>query len=313
MKKIIFLVLLIGISVVGILLWQYQKVEKPAIDINNFEECAKVGYPILESYPRQCKMPDGKTFTEDIGNELEKYDLIRVSTPRPNQTIESPLTIKGEARGFWFFEAVLPVKLLNDKGEELVVGYVQAANDWMTEDFVPFEGEINFISKVKGEGNLVFNKANPSGLAEHDEELWVPVQINPTETIKVKLYYYNQIKDKEIAEYIPCSPDAVLPVEREIPNTKTPIQDTIKQLFRGELTAQEKSAGFSTEFPLEGLELVGANLKNGILTLEFNDSLNKTSGGSCRVRLLWFQIEKTAKQFLNVEEVKFIPAWLFQP
>ena len=43
-----------------------------------------------------------------IGNELEKADMIRVDAPRPNQVIQSPLTVKGEARGAWFFEASFP-------------------------------------------------------------------------------------------------------------------------------------------------------------------------------------------------------------
>lgn len=34
--------------------------------INSFEECAKAGYPILESYPRQCGLPNGKSFVENI-------------------------------------------------------------------------------------------------------------------------------------------------------------------------------------------------------------------------------------------------------
>ncbi|MFH1990480.1 MAG: hypothetical protein ABIJ19_01330, partial [Patescibacteria group bacterium] len=33
-----------------------------------------------------------------------KDDLIRLDTPRPNQAIQSPLVITGEARGTWFFE-----------------------------------------------------------------------------------------------------------------------------------------------------------------------------------------------------------------
>ncbi len=33
--------------------------------ITNFEECAKI-YPVMESYPAQCKTPDGKHFTEII-------------------------------------------------------------------------------------------------------------------------------------------------------------------------------------------------------------------------------------------------------
>lgn len=41
-------------------------------EITNFDECVVAGYPIFESYPRQCKTPDGKTFVEIIGEILEK-------------------------------------------------------------------------------------------------------------------------------------------------------------------------------------------------------------------------------------------------
>jgi hypothetical protein len=50
-----------------------------------------------------------------------------------------------------------------------------------------------------------------------------------------------------------------------------------------------------------------------VLTLEFNDPENKTSGGSCRSGILWAQIKKTAEQFDDVEEVRFQPEELFQP
>lgn len=138
-------------------------------------------------------------------------------------------------------------------------------------------------------------------------------QTVPQKTRKISLYYYNQQKDKEMDPSICCSRDAVLPVEREIGRTETPIQDAINLLLKGELTDSEKSAGFRTEFPLQGLSLKGANLANGVLTLEFDDKLNKTGGGSCRVGLLWAQIEKTAKQFTGVESVQFKPDALFQP
>lgn len=34
--------------------------------INSFEDCINAGFPILESYPRQCKTPDGKSFVEKL-------------------------------------------------------------------------------------------------------------------------------------------------------------------------------------------------------------------------------------------------------
>ena len=131
----------------------------------------------------------------------------------------------------------------------------------------------------------------------------------------VTLYYYNQSEDIKLSqgENVLCSSEAVLPVSRELPLTQTPIQDTVRLLLKGELTSEEESAGFMTEFPLADLELIGANLKNRMLTLEFEDPNNLTTGGSCRVSLLWAQIFKTAKQFPEVKEVKFIPEELFQP
>lgn len=32
--------------------------------IDSFEDCAAAGYPIAESYPEQCSVPGGKTFTK---------------------------------------------------------------------------------------------------------------------------------------------------------------------------------------------------------------------------------------------------------
>lgn len=33
-------------------------------EIESFEECTAAGYPVMESYPRQCKVPGGQTFIE---------------------------------------------------------------------------------------------------------------------------------------------------------------------------------------------------------------------------------------------------------
>lgn len=127
----------------------------------------------------------------------------------------------------------------------------------------------------------------------------------------VRLYYHNRIKGEEIGDT--CSPDAVLPVEREIPLTETLIEDTIRLLIKGELTEEERVAGFSTEFPHPEFKLLSATLEDGVLTVQFADPAGFTVGGSCRVRILWAQIEKTAKQFPGVKGVRFEPEFLFQP
>jgi len=248
----------------------------------------------------------------DTGNQSEKQDLIKITTPQPNQTIQSPVLIKGEAKGYWFFEASFPIKLFNEKGELLATTIAQAQKDWMTEDFVPFEAELNFAVSQTQKGLLVLEKDNPSGLPEHADELRIPVfLLGPGKT--VNLYYYNPELDKDESGNILCSRQGLVAVERKILATQTPIQDTIKLLISGRLTNEEKTQGISTEYPLEGFSLKGASLKDGVLTLDFDDPNNKTVGGSCRVGILWFQIEETAKQFPGVQQVRFLPEELFQP
>lgn len=34
-------------------------------NINNFDDCANAGYPVMDSYPRQCSTPEGRVFTEE--------------------------------------------------------------------------------------------------------------------------------------------------------------------------------------------------------------------------------------------------------
>jgi len=133
------------------------------------------------------------------------------------------------------------------------------------------------------------------------------------ETRIINLYYYNSDLDKDESGNIACGRNGLAPVERKIPITQTPIQDAVKLLLSGKLTEEERTQGIDTEYPLEGLSLKSALLKDGVLTLEFDDAKNKTVGGSCRVGILWFQIEATAKQFPEVRQVRFLPEEIFQP
>lgn len=128
----------------------------------------------------------------------------------------------------------------------------------------------------------------------------------------VELYFYNPAIDQGPGG-VQCTENGLVAVTRDIPITITPIQDTIKLLLRGGLLPIETEHGLTTEFPLSGVTLKGANLVGGVLTLEFTDPEHKTSGGSCRTSLLWKEIESTAKQFPEVKSVRYIPADLFQP
>ena len=117
---------------------------------------------------------------EDTGNAAQKAGLIRLTSPLPNSTVESPLTITGEARGYWYFEASFPVFLVDWDGRIIAQGIATAKSEWMTENFVPFEAKLEFVvdpQVYSNRGALILQKDNPSGLPEHDDALEIPVVI----------------------------------------------------------------------------------------------------------------------------------------
>jgi hypothetical protein len=173
-KNIIYLIIFILIILALILIGPKLIFKKP-IAVNSFDECVIAGYPVQESYPEQCKTPEGKTFTEDIGNVLEKQDLIQIISPRPNDLIKSPVTIEGEARGVWYFEASFPIKIFDANGKQLGVVPAQAQGDWMTTEFVPFKAVLQFDNSTTKKGTLVLEKDNPSGLSQNADQLTIPI------------------------------------------------------------------------------------------------------------------------------------------
>lgn len=110
-------------------------------------------------------------------------EQIAVTTPQPNDNVDSPLIIEGEARGTWFFEASFPVKLLDADGNMIAVHFAQAQGEWMTEDFVPFSSQLIFETPVTDTGVLILEKDNPSGLPENDASIEIPVRFNLQEKI----------------------------------------------------------------------------------------------------------------------------------
>ncbi len=107
---------------------------------------------------------------------LQKDDLIKVESLKANQKITSPLTITGEARGTWYFEASFPVRIEDANGKVLVQAPAQAQGEWTTENYVPFSVTLSFVKPQSGNGFIVFERDNPSGLPENANELRVPVQ-----------------------------------------------------------------------------------------------------------------------------------------
>lgn len=94
------MIILAGVGIYFGLNWQSVL---PSDKITNFEECARAGNPVGESYPRQCWTPDGRHFIEEIEQGLPPAGPITISgeiTCLPKigqgaQTLECAIGLKG--------------------------------------------------------------------------------------------------------------------------------------------------------------------------------------------------------------------------
>lgn len=201
MKYALSFIILVVLAVFGWFVFPFENEQTVA---HSFDECVVQGNAILEAtsasekergtlgtlyssdaeassaYPPQCIDGAGNHFTQNIGNELQVEDRIRIDAPRPNAMIASPLAISGEARGYWFFEASFPVVLTDWDGRIIAEGHATAGDDWMVEDFVPFTAELTFekpedIGDFSKRGTLILKRDNPSGLPENDAALEIPI------------------------------------------------------------------------------------------------------------------------------------------
>lgn len=115
--------------------------------------------------------------TPQPSTNVEEIDVIVIS-PLPNQEVTSPLTVTGQARGYWFFEASFPIQLTDENGVVIANAIATAKDNWMTKEFVQFEAALQFkVPKTGTVGNIVLEKANPSGLPENDDVLIIPVTL----------------------------------------------------------------------------------------------------------------------------------------
>ena len=111
-----------------------------------------------------------------IPSAENKSNLIKVSNINVGDIVESPVLIKGEARGIWYFEGSFPVCVTDSAGVELGCTPATAKGEWMTENFVPFEGVAIFKQPTTTAGFIILKKDNPSDLPKFDDQLKISVK-----------------------------------------------------------------------------------------------------------------------------------------
>jgi hypothetical protein len=71
------------------------------VNITNFEQCAAAGYPVGESFPRQCFGPNGQTFVEEIeeGDTTDSGNTAEVhfsKNPDSNEDFDFTVAVERE-------------------------------------------------------------------------------------------------------------------------------------------------------------------------------------------------------------------------
>ena len=126
---------------------------------------------------------EGQNEVRTTHTSLKGVELV-VMSPTLDSVVSSPLTITGEAPGFWYFEATFPLTLVNWNGLIIAEGYATAQGEWMTQEMVPFIGTLEFtdvlpltdeledltqVQDFMKNGRLILQRDNPSGLPENDD------------------------------------------------------------------------------------------------------------------------------------------------
>ena len=131
-----------------------------------------VGFGLYE-WKKGPAVPPGPqaTYANATKNDIESY------LPFPGAVTDKAFTMKGQARGTWYFEGSFPAAVLGQDGSVIWSGPVQADGEWMTEEFVPFTGQVSVPKEYTGPATVVMKKDNPSGEPANDASLSFPITI----------------------------------------------------------------------------------------------------------------------------------------
>jgi len=111
---------------------------------------------LKQPVPTQTNTPTDQQDQTDLG--------IQIDSPVQNATVGSPLTVTGQAKGNWYFEAQFPVELRDANNNVVASGAAHAQGDWMTENFVPFTTTLTWTATpATTTGYLYFKPDDPSG------------------------------------------------------------------------------------------------------------------------------------------------------
>ncbi len=251
-------------------------------------------YIVLQ--PKKVLAPMPNTNEVNVEPVDDKSDFIKVDKPSAEDLVASPLEIRGQARGTWFFEGSFPIVITDANDLIIGQGIATSSEEWMTENFIPFSATIWFDRPETASGKIILKKDNPSGLKEYDNQLVLPIQFDQN-NMAVKVYFTNATTGSE--EDFDCR--YVQALEKQVPYSAGVARAALEQLLKGP-SAEDKANGFSTSIN-PNVKINSLTIESGVARVDFNQQLEYQVGGSCRIASINEQITKTLTQFNTVQSV----------
>ncbi len=133
------------------------------------------GKYLLSAYPPDSELLE--VYDEFLNYiDLDRSEPVDFVSPELSETVSSPLNINAAAKGNWFFEAQISLSLVTLNGENLVSTTAATQEDWMTENLVTFDTEMEFSLPEENYGFVKVDKSNPSGMPQNANSFFWPVE-----------------------------------------------------------------------------------------------------------------------------------------
>jgi len=239
-----------------------------------------------------------KGFSVEVTGELRRGRMaaqtVRVTSapniivyaPEPDETVRNPIFITGIAR---VFENTVNFTVRDALGNVIAEGFGTATGEIGT--WSPFTLAAS-IKPPQAQMGLVevFDYSAKDGSVEN--LFSVPVKFGPYEGLELKVY----MNKPGVGE---C--ETVYPVTRFVPKTAAPARAALTELLSG-VTPEEFRQGYRTSIN-QGVTIQRLTIENGVARADFDETLQASVGGSCRVAAIRAQIRKTLEQFPTVKSV----------
>lgn len=209
------------------------------------------------------------------------------ATPRESNvhidqvTIANPIVIAGRARTF---EQNVALRVRDSAGKVIA------------EDFTTSTGELGHFNPYRGE---VWLTSDPGARVTVEALEYSAKDGSEQSVVSITRLFTVALIDAQLhfgtAE---CAGTVV--AQRRLPKSISHARLLAEALLDGP-TAAEKKRGMTSPFP-QGARVRSVNLRDGVLTIDFNESMQNV-GGSCRAQLLREMITKTLMTLPNVKRV----------